>query len=69
MKRKPLGLAIIPFQLSKLGPDVKREAKVQMKLGEIRDMIAGTHISKALTENYVLVSIEEVQGFDQIQIL
>ena len=69
MKRKPLGLAIIPFQLSKLGPDVKREAKVQMKLGEIRDMIAGTHISKKLTENYVLVSIEEVQGFDQIQIL
>jgi hypothetical protein len=42
MKRKPMGLAIIPIQISKLGPEVKREAKVQMKSGEVRDMIAGS---------------------------
>jgi len=69
MKRIPIGLVIIPFQLSKLGPEVKSEAKVQMKLGDVRDMIAGSQISKVLTENYVSVSIEEVQGFDDIQIL
>ena len=69
MKRIPIGLVIIPFQLSKLGPEVKKEAKVQMKLGDVRDMIAGSQISKVLTENYVSVSIEEVQGFDNIQIL
>ena len=69
MKRKPLGLAIIPIQLSKLCPDVKREAKIQMKLGEIRDMVAASQISKPLTQNYVTISVEEVQGFDNIQIL
>lgn len=69
MKRIPIGLVIIPFQLSKLGPEVKKEAKVQMKLGDVRDMIAGSQISKVLTENYVSVSVEEVQGFDDIQIL
>ena len=69
MKRIPIGLVIIPFQLSKLGPEVKSEAKVQMKLGDVRDMIAGSQISKVLTENYVTVSVEEVQGFDDIQIL
>ena len=69
MKRIPIGLVIIPLQLSKLGPEVKREAKVQMKLGDVRDMIAGSQISKVLTENYVTVSVEEVQGFDNIQIL
>ena len=40
-----------------------------MKLGDVRDMIAGSQISKVLTENYVTVSVEEVQGFDDIQIL
>lgn len=69
MKRIPIGLVIIPFQLSKLGPEVKKEVKVQMKLGDVRDMIAGSQISKLLTENYVSVSVEEVQGFDDIQIL
>lgn len=69
MKRIPIGLVIIPLQLSKLAPEVKREAKVQMKLGDVRDMIAGSQISKVLTENYVTVSVEEVQGFDDIQIL
>jgi hypothetical protein len=69
VKRIPIGLVIIPLQLSKLGPEVKREAKVQMKLGDVRDMIAGSQISKVLTENYVTVSVEEVQGFDDIQIL
>lgn len=69
MKRIPIGLVIIPFQLSKLGPEVKKEVKVQMKLGDVRDMIAGSQISKVLTENYVSVSVEEVQGFDDIQIL
>jgi hypothetical protein len=69
MKRKPLGLAIIPLQLTKLGPEVKREAKMQLKLGEVRDMIAGSLISKPVTQNYVTVSVEEVQGLDNIQIL
>ncbi len=64
-----MGLAIIPIQISKLGPEVKREAKVQMKSGEVRDMIAGSQISKVLNENYVTLSVEEVQGFDNIQIL
>ena len=64
-----MGLAIIPLQLTKLGPEVKREAKMQLKFGEVRDMIAGSQISKPVTQNYVSVSVEEVQGFDNIQIL